>query len=90
MLNWFYFLVLEGGSVRCPDKLHDFLSPFLDVVRMTVATVNDYVNVYARLFLETPCLIVAVQSLHGVNPIFLRKKYNIKYFDILNHVPSYM
>ena len=30
----------QGRSTRCSDRLHDFLSPFLDVKRMSMSTVS--------------------------------------------------
>ena len=35
-LNWFHCLILEGGLLLCSDRLHDFLSPFLDVIRISI------------------------------------------------------
>ena len=35
-LNWFHCLILEGGLLLYSDRLHDFLSPFLDVIRISI------------------------------------------------------
>ena len=39
-LNWFYFLFLEGGLLVIPIDCMIFLSPFLDVTRMSMSTVS--------------------------------------------------
>ena len=39
-LNWFYFLVLEGGLLVVLIDSIIFLSPFLDVTRMSMSTVS--------------------------------------------------
>ena len=37
-LNWFYFLVLKKGPLVTLNSLHDFLSLFLDVIRMPMSS----------------------------------------------------
>ena len=39
-LNWFHFLVLEGGLLVILINCMVFLSPFLDVTRMSMSTVS--------------------------------------------------
>ena len=39
-LNWFHFLFLEGGLLIILINSMIFLSPFLDVTRMTMSTVS--------------------------------------------------
>ena len=39
-LNWFHFLVLRGGLLAIPIDCMLFLSPFLDVTRMSTSTVS--------------------------------------------------
>ena len=39
-LNWFYFFVLEGGLLVIQIDCLIFLSPFLNVSRMSVSTVS--------------------------------------------------
>ena len=41
-LNWFYFLFLEGGLVVILIDCMIFLSPFLDVARMSMSTVSFF------------------------------------------------
>ena len=35
-LDWFHCLILEGGLLVYSDRLHDFLSSFLDVIRISI------------------------------------------------------
>ena len=51
-LNWFYFLILEGGLVVILIDCMIFLSPFLDVTRMSMSTVSFL----AQLDSEILCL----------------------------------
>ena len=39
-LNWFHFLFLEGGLLVILIDCMIFLSPFLDVTRMSMSTVS--------------------------------------------------
>ena len=39
-LNWFHFLVLEGNLLIILIDCMIFLSPFLDVTRMSMSTVS--------------------------------------------------
>ena len=39
-LNWFYFLILQGGLLVILIDRMIFLSPFLDVTRMSMSTVS--------------------------------------------------
>ena len=39
-LNWFHFLILEGGLLVILIDCMIFLSPFLDVTRMSMPTVS--------------------------------------------------
>ena len=39
-LNWFHFLILEGGQLVILLDCMIFLSPFLDVTRMSLSTVS--------------------------------------------------
>ena len=40
-LNWFHFLFLEGGLLVILIDCMIFLSPFLDVTRMSMSTVSS-------------------------------------------------
>ena len=39
--NWFHFLILEGGLLVTQIHCMIFLSPFIDVTRMTMSTVSS-------------------------------------------------
>ena len=43
-LNWFHFLFLEGGLLVILIDCMNFLSPFLDVTRMSMSTVSFLVQ----------------------------------------------
>ena len=51
-LNWFHFLILEGGLLVILIDCMIFLSPFLDVTRMSMSTVSFL----AQLNSEILCL----------------------------------
>ena len=42
----------RGRSTRYFDRLHDFLSPFLDVTRMSMSTVSRTAKLWNSLLLE--------------------------------------
>ena len=48
-LNWFYFLFLEGGLLVIVIDCIIFLSPFLDVTRMSMSTVPDTARIWNSL-----------------------------------------
>ena len=52
-LNWFHFLILEGGVPVMHDGLIDGLHDF--------SCHHSVTNLFVLLFLVTPCLVVAVQ-----------------------------
>ena len=72
-LNWFHFHFLEGGLLVILIDCMIFLSPFLDVKKMSMSTVSFLaqldaefsayrnVSLFVLLFLVTPCPVVAVQ-----------------------------
>ena len=48
-LNWCYFLFLEGGLLVIVIDCIIFLSPFLDVTRMSMSTVPDTARIWNSL-----------------------------------------
>ena len=93
-LSWFHFLFLKGGLLVILMHYITFLSPFLDVTRMSMLSMTSFdcrfflkrfcvcFNLFELLFLVTPCLIVAVQHCMAWIPIFLKKLHvkNLKWF----------
>ena len=49
-LNWFYFLILEGGLLVIQIDSMIFLSPFLDVTRSPVSTVSFFAQLDSEIF----------------------------------------
>ena len=45
LVSWFYFLILKGGLFIILTDCMIFLSPFLDVTRMSMSTVSFYAQV---------------------------------------------
>ena len=56
-LNWFHFLILEGGLLIILIDCMIFMSLFLDVTKLSMSTVPFF----SLLFFVTQYLIVAVQ-----------------------------
>ena len=93
-LSWFHFLFLKGGLLVILMHYITFLSPFLDVTRMSMLPMTSFdcrfflkrfcvcFNLFELLFLVTPCLIVAVQHCMAWIPIFKKKLHvkNLKWF----------
>ena len=52
LLNWFRFLFLEGGLLVILIDCMFFLSPFLDVTRMSMSTVSFLAVFLVALSLE--------------------------------------
>ena len=64
-LNWFHFHFLEGGLLVILIDCMIFLSPFVDVTRMSMSTVQ------LTLEFSASCNSMPVSgcsALHGVNP----------------------
>ena len=49
-LNWFHFLFLKGGLLVILIDCMIYLSPFLDITRMSMLTVSLYVLVFLCFF----------------------------------------
>ena len=49
-LNWFHFLILEGGLLVILIDYMIFVSPFLDVTRMSMSTVSFLVQLDSGIF----------------------------------------
>ena len=49
-LNWFHFLILEGGLLVIQINCMIFLSPFRDVTRMSMSTVSFLSQLDYRIF----------------------------------------
>ena len=49
-LNWFHFLILEGGLLLILIDCMIFLSPFLDITRMSMSTVFSSSHSYTLEF----------------------------------------
>ena len=49
-LNWFHFLILEGGLLIVLIVCMIFLSPFLDVTRMPMSTVSFLAQLDSGIF----------------------------------------
>ena len=48
-VNWFHFLILEGGLLVILIDCMIFLSPFLDVINMSMSTVSFLAQLYSRI-----------------------------------------
>ena len=49
-LNWFLFLFLESGLLVVLIDCYIFLSPFLDVTRMSISTVSFIAQLDSGIF----------------------------------------
>ena len=57
----------QGGSTRYSDRLHDYLSPFLDITRMSMSTVSFLPHLGISFILHFYTDSSISKSVHGVS-----------------------
>ena len=79
-LKWFHFLFLEGGLFLILIDCMIFLSPFVDVTRMSMSTISFLAQVDSGIL----CLWNAFHWPMILEHVYMRPEVNSNQFEILN------